>query len=166
MRNVNSAAKIVLCALFFFSFDYGDARGQGDTAAKKNIEALLDTYQKCVRDADTNLLFTIWPEDRSISYVNPSERIQSAKGLAAFWQNAMGKRFTKRELRRKNVSIHIANDFAWAVFDWDFTATLPDGKPFTSSGWETQLYRKTNKGWKIVHIHYSVPLPSAKQGKS
>ncbi len=164
MIKIMSFAKIALCIIILLGSDLRDARCQSDTSAKKDIEALLDTYERCVRDADTTLLFTIWADDQSVSYVNPSERIQSAKGLLSFWQNAMGKKFTRRELSRKNVSIHISNDFAWAVFDWDFAAALPDGRPFKSSGWETQIYRKTNRGWKIVHIHYSVPLPSATSG--
>ena len=44
---------------------------------------------------------------------------------------------------------------AWAVFDWDFTAKLANGQPFTSKGWESHVYEKTDCGWRISHLHGS-----------
>ena len=41
---------------------------------------------------------------------------------------------------------------AWAVFDWDFTAKLANGQPFTSKGWESHVYEKTDRGWRISHL--------------
>ena len=41
-----------------------------------------------------------------------------------------------------------------------FTAKFANGQSFTSKGWESHGYQRTNQGWRIVHIHYSVPPPS------
>ncbi len=122
----------------------------------KAIETLLDSYERAVRDADTTLMLSLWSNDESVSYVSPSSRIQSAEGLKGFL-GFFRTNFTARELKRKNVAIHLSGDFAWATFDWDFTATKTDGTLFTASGWETQLYHKDVQGWRIIHVHYSVP---------
>jgi len=47
-------------------------------------------------------------------------------------------------------------DSAWAEFYWDFAAKFKkDGSPLTTHGRETQVYRKTADGWRLVHVHYS-----------
>jgi len=43
-----------------------------------------------------------------------------------------------------------------AEFYWDFVAKLrKDGSPITTHGRETQVYRKMQDGWRLVHVHYS-----------
>lgn len=103
----------------------------------------------------------IWVPSDEISYVNPLARLQTSEQLEGFWQAFITNSFSERELRLSNVSIHTAvSEAAWAVFDWEFDATTSDGQPFSTTGWETQLYRLTDQGWRIEHIHYSVPPPS------
>ena len=47
------------------------------------------------------------------------------------------------------------------VYDFVFTAKRADGQPFTSKGWESHGYQRTANGWRIAHLHYSVPPPRA-----
>ena len=35
------------------------------------------------------------------------------------------------------LAIQVADNAAWAVFDWAFTAKLANGQRFTSKGWES-----------------------------
>ena len=139
---------------------------RSEATATSEIEALLDLYEKSVNEADANLLSELWAQTDDVSFVNPLQRIQSWNGLQGFWQNVLRNTFSARKLRRKNVSIRTAGEVAWAVFDWDFVATMSDGQPYESSGWESQVYRMTDRGWRIAHIHYSVPMappPSSEQ---
>ena len=53
----------------------------------------------------------------------------------------------------------VAGNAAWVVYDWVFTAKGANGEPVTSKGWESHGYQKTDQGWRIVHLHYSVPPP-------
>ena len=129
-----------------------------EPASEAEIEAVLDLYVQSVNDADYDLLRGIWVPSDEISYVNPVERLQSSEELEGFWQAFITDTFSERDLRISNVSIHAAGrEAAWAVFDWEFNATMTDGQPFNTTGWETQFYRLTDQGWRIEHVHYSTP---------
>ena len=131
-----------------------------DSATAREIEALLDLYEKSVNEADTSLLLELWAQRDDVSFVNPLQHLQSWEELESFWKSVFQDTFSERDLKRKNVSIHTAEDVAWAVFDWDFKAMLTDGQPLEASGWETQVYRMTDRGWRIAHIHFSSPPES------
>ena len=128
-----------------------------DSATTREIEALLDLYEKSVNEADTSLLLELWAQRDEVSFVNPFQRLRSWEELEDFWQSVFRDSFSQRELKRKNVSIHTAGEVAWAVFDWDFKATSIDGQLIETSGWETQVYRMTDRGWRITHVHFSAP---------
>ncbi len=131
-----------------------------EPAPNAEIEAVLNQYVQSVNEADYDLLREIWVASDEISYVNPSERLQTSEQLEGFWQAFMTDSFSERELRPSNVSIHAAgSEAAWAVFDWEFDAITSDGQPFNTTGWETQFYRLTHQRWRIEHIHYSIRPP-------
>ena len=72
----------------------------------------------------------------------------------------MGDTFFERSLNIHPATIHVYGDTAWSEFDWDFYAKLrSNGAPFESHGRETQIYRKENGQWHILHVHYS-PMPT------
>ena len=121
------------------------------------VRAALDKYVQAVNSADETLLRELWVEPENVSYVNPMQRLRSWGELQGFWQGFLKNSFTQRELTLDNVGVQAAGDVAWVVFDWEFSATQTDGKPFRSRGWETQVYQRTNRGWRIRHVHYSVP---------
>jgi ketosteroid isomerase-like protein len=55
-----------------------------------------------------------------------------------------------------DVAIHVNGAAAWSEFHWDFHATLrKDGSAVTTHGIETQIYRKEEGDWRLVHVHYS-----------
>jgi ketosteroid isomerase-like protein len=58
-----------------------------------------------------------------------------------------------------DVSIHVYGDAAVVEFDWDFVATLrSNGASVHSTGRESRVYIKfRDKGWRLVHVHYSGP---------
>jgi ketosteroid isomerase-like protein len=128
-----------------------------DAATAAEIRTVLDRYVKAVTDADENILRELWADPEHVSYVNPMQRLRSWSELQGFWQGFLKNSFTQRELKLSNVAIQAVGDAAWAVFDWEFRATQTDGKPSQSRGWETQVYRRTDRGWRLSHAHYSVP---------
>jgi len=72
------------------------------------------------------------------------------------FQNVMGGMFSARELKVHDVIIYVNGDFAWSEFHWDSHATMrKDGSGVTTHGVETQIYRKEDGEWHIVHVHYS-----------
>jgi uncharacterized protein (TIGR02246 family) len=136
-----------------------------DAGVTAEVRAVLDRYVQAVNSADENLLREVWAQPENVSYVNPMQRLRSWAELQGFWQGFLKNNFTQRQLTLKDVSIQTSGDVAWAVFDWEFNATQTDGKPFRSHGWETQVYQRTDRGWRIRHAHYSAPAtpPSGAQ---
>lgn len=129
-----------------------------DAAATAEVRAVLDKYVQAVKSADENLLREVWAQPENVSYVNPMQRLRSWGELQGFWQGFLKNSFTQRELTLNNVTIQASGDVAWVVFDWEFSGTQTDGKPSRSRGWETQVYQRTDRGWRIRHAHYSEPV--------
>lgn len=129
-----------------------------EPVSEDEIQTVIDQYVQAVNTADYDLLREVWIPSDEISYVNPLGRLQSSEQLEEFWQAFITDTFSERELKPSNVAIHPAGSgAAWAVFDWEFDATMTDGQPFHTTGWETQIYRLTDAGWRIEHVHYSTP---------
>jgi ketosteroid isomerase-like protein len=135
----------------------GCGKGPNDATTTAEVRAVLDRYVQAVNGADAQMLRDLWAEPERISYVNPMQRLRTWGELQGFWQGFLKNSFTRRELTLSNVAIHSVGDAGWAVFDWEFNATQADGKPSQTRGWETQVYRRTDRGWRIAHAHYSVP---------
>lgn len=77
---------------------------------------------------------------------------------------AQRKRLQSVRLERRNTFIKVKGDFAWAAYQWEFSATL-EGQPTAAQGHSTLLFEKRGGRWAIVHNHTSavalagVPLP-------
>lgn len=120
-----------------------------DAATTAEVRAVLDKYVQAVKSADENLLRELWAQPEK---------------LQGFWQGFLKNSFTQRDLTLNNVAIQASGDVAWVVFDWEFSGTQTDGKPSRSRGWETQVYQRTDLGWRIRHAHYSVPATPPQTG--
>lgn len=127
---------------------------------KRSIQQLFDKYLQSVKTADVKLGSEIWLQGPDILVVTPFGRFQGWDGVReGLYVNFLQKAFAERDLQPSQLSIRVARDAAWAVFDWTFTAKLANGQPITSKGWESHGYQRTEQGWRIVHLHYSVPPP-------
>jgi ketosteroid isomerase-like protein len=131
------------------------------TPDRQAIERIIAKYARSVDTADTALAAEIWSQSPDVSFIHPQGY---ERGFGQIRQNiyvrAMGDLFSERRLTIKDISIHADQDSAWAEFSWDFVARLKqDGSPFNTKGRETQIYRKEQGAWRLVHVHYSgVPV--------
>ncbi len=75
--------------------------------------------------------------------------------LAAYQQQRA--RMQQVRLDRSNTLIRIApsGQFAWACYQWDFSAVV-DGNPMAAEGQATLVLEKKNENWVIVHDHTSL----------
>jgi ketosteroid isomerase-like protein len=137
----------------------GGCAGNTDSTVASEVRAALDKYVQAVEAADDNLLREVWVQPEDVSYVNPLQRLRSWGEVQGFWQGFLKNSFSQRELTLSNVAIEAVGDVAWVVFDWEFAGIQTDGKPSRSRGWETQVYQRTERGWRMRHAHYSVPAP-------
>jgi len=56
---------------------------------------------------------------------------------------------------RSNTYIKLSGNFAWACYQWDFSAVV-DGQPSAARGQTTLIVEKRNDHWVIVHNHTSL----------
>ena len=124
------------------------------------VRGVFDAYVKSVNAADVTLASEIWTQSPDVVVVTPFGRFQGWERVRDdLYVKFLQQTFSERDLRPSNVSLHVMGDSAWLAFDWAFTAKLANGEPIASKGWESHVYRKTDRGWRIVHLHYSVPPP-------
>ncbi len=137
---------------------FGNSSSPADTTADTHgIEQLIQTYAQSVDSADTNLAEQVWSDAAEVSFIHPrGEEHGRAQIEADVYRDLMGGTFSERELTPRDISIHVYGDAAWSEFQWDFVAKMKkDGSAFHSKGRETQVYRRENGKWRIVHVHYS-----------
>ncbi len=142
-----------------------NAEAPADDAASGRIKNLIAKYAKSVDDADTTLGAEIWSDSPDVSFVHP---LGHEHGFEQIKQNVykrlMGETFSERKLNIHDVSVRVYGDAAWADFYWDFAARFrKDGSTLATHGRETQIYRKEQGDWRLVHVHYS-GMPAAGEG--
>jgi len=66
-------------------------------------------------------------------------------------------RMQQVRMDRSNTLVRIApsGQFAWACYQWDFSAIV-DGTPMAAEGQTTLVLEKKNENWVIVHNHTSL----------
>jgi ketosteroid isomerase-like protein len=64
-------------------------------------------------------------------------------------------RMQQVRLDRSNTYIKLNGSFAWACYQWDFSAVV-DGQPTMARGQTTLILEKRNDHWVIVHNHTSM----------
>src|SRR5215472_5291832 len=133
----------------------------------KEINDLIAKYVKSVSDADTDLASQIWWNSPEASFIHPLGHEHGFEQIKEnVYKRLMGGMFSDRKLSGHDITVQVLGDCAVAEFYWDFVAKLrKDGSPITTHGRETQVYRKMQDGWRLVHVHYSgMPVAAPPQG--
>jgi ketosteroid isomerase-like protein len=77
------------------------------------------------------------------------------------WENYLAEYKSQRartqqvRLDRTNTYIRLAGKFAWASYQWDFSAVV-DGQPSAAQGQTTLVFEKRGDAWVVVHNHTSL----------
>jgi ketosteroid isomerase-like protein len=64
-------------------------------------------------------------------------------------------RMQQVRMDRSNTYIKLSGNFAWACYQWDFSAVV-DGQPSAARGQTTLIAEKRSDHWVIVHNHTSL----------
>jgi ketosteroid isomerase-like protein len=65
-------------------------------------------------------------------------------------------RMQQVRMDRENTFIKQTGNYAWACYQWDFSAVV-DGQPTEARGQTTLVLEKRAEHWLIVHNHTSIP---------
>jgi ketosteroid isomerase-like protein len=83
------------------------------------------------------------------------------------WQNYVAEyqreraAFQGMQLIRRNTTVFTHGDVAWASYQWEFGATLNNGRSYVARGQTTLVLTKVGENWLIVHNHTSEICPMA-----
>ena len=139
-----------------------------NSVEKDNVEihALLEKYKKSINEADTTLAGNIWLTNTEVSFIHPHGHEKGWDGIKKGIYEMFGSRFETRDLKSYNERITLYGDMAVLEFYWIFDATLSGENtvPIQTKGRETQVLKKTDNDWRIVHIHYS-GMPETGEGE-
>ena len=130
-------------------------RAQGSEKDKEAIEAVVDAYIRTINDGDTDLARQIWANEGLVTFIGPQGHFKGVDEICERIVMSFKNNFTKRDLKKDELAIVVEDGTAWAEFTWTFDAVRSDGGEHRGRGRETQIFRKDDDGWKLVHIHYS-----------
>jgi ketosteroid isomerase-like protein len=141
--------------------------GHDNSAGGDEIRRMIVKYAKSIDDADTRLASQIWSDSPEVSFIHPLGHEHGLEQIKDnVYKHLMGDTFSQRKLSIHDISAHVYGHTAWAEFYWDFAAKFrKDGSPITTHGRETQVYRKEQGRWRLVHVHYSgMPVTVERKG--
>lgn len=129
------------------------------------FKMLIEKYAKSIDDADTVIARSIWAHTSDVSFIHPRGHEHGWEGVKNIYK-MFDTTFSARKLNCFNEKVSVYNEIARVEFYWVFDATFKKGTvPIKTKGRETQVWRKINNEWRIVHVHYSaMPVTSAGQG--
>ena len=137
------------------------------SAEDDEIRHMIAKYARSIDAADTSIASQIWSDSPEVSFIHPLGHEHGSEQIKQnVYRQLMGGTFAERKLSIHDISAHVYGDTAWAEFYWDFAAKFrKDGSPLTTHGRETQVYRKEQGRWRLVHVHYSgMPVTEERKG--
>lgn len=119
------------------------------------FNGLVSRYVHSIDMADTSLGAAIWSPTSEISFINPSGNQYGWDGIKTIY-NMFRDNFSYRKLTYHDLKFANYGNVAWLEFYWVFDANFKtDNNPVQTKGRETQIWRKVNQEWRLVHVHYS-----------
>lgn len=133
----------------------------------KTVIELLKAYEESVSIENLALADKLWSDDAKVSFIHPrGHEVGKEEVKKAFYVDTMYSRFSERDLQITSYEINEYDDFAVVTFYWQFDAVFADnGEKKHTEGRETQVLKKEDGSWKIVHVHYSnMPVAGEREG--
>jgi hypothetical protein len=129
------------------------------------FNALVAQYVESINQADTILGRKIWAPTAEVSFINPRGTEYGWNGVKNIYI-MFKENFTARKLTFHDVKFAYYDNVSWLTFYWTFDATLKmNNSTVQTKGQETQIWRKINYEWRLVHVHYSSkPVTGQGQG--
>ena len=148
---INCFAIIALFGLSSFSVN---AKAQEDDSAA--LIAIIDAVEKGWEQADGKPFWEHFLNFEGARYIESGGQNAGLTDLIEHHVVPEGDSLDNFELSLSNVETHIEGDFAWAVADVDFKATVKsDQRDIHSTGYETFLFQRVDGQWMIIHTHSS-----------
>jgi ketosteroid isomerase-like protein len=160
-----------VAVLIFNTPAYSQTEQQKDQSVKIPLpdsvffNSLVMQYARSINEADTLIARSVWAPTSEISFINPQGTEYGWKGVKNIYARFKDN-FTTRKLSFYDIKYAYYGNVSWLTFYWVFDATLKaDSSPVQTKGRETQIWKKINYEWRLVHVHYSgMPVTVQNQG--
>ena len=100
---------------------------------RADVEQVFNKYLQSLDAADVALASKVWLQSPDVLVVTPLGRFKGWDGVQEIYAKTL-EEYPERNVQASNVSIVVAGDAAWLVYDFTFTAKLADGKPLIAKG--------------------------------
>jgi len=167
MNRIIPTVVLLILALFACDKDRKNI-GENATALKADsieISEVLSLYMQSINNADSLLGSRLFSHSSEVSFIHPRGHEKGWPQIEQSIYKFFSDTFTSRDLKASDIKIAVYDNTAWLEFYWVFDATFRhDSSPLQTKGRETQILRKSDGVWKIVHVHYS-GMPVTVQGE-
>ena len=167
MKRIIPTLVLLILALFACDKDMKSANDNevGLIADSIAIREVLSMYTQSINNADSVLGSRLFSHSSEVSFIHPRGHEKGWPQIQQSIYKFFGDTFSTRDLKASAIKITVYGDTAWLEFYWVFDATFrQDNSPLQTKGRETQILRKSDGVWKIVHVHYS-GMPVTTQGE-
>jgi hypothetical protein len=128
------------------------------------IRKLVLKYAESIDNADTVLGSKLFAHTKEVTFIHPGGHEKGWPQINNHIYKFFGETFAKRQLKINNEVVNVYDNAAWVEFYWRFDGVFKvNDSSFHSQGRETQMWRKSNNNWHLVHVHYSdMPMTDKK----
>ena len=121
---------------------------------EQQIDYLISTMLGAWQVNDIEKLHAAYADDVVIVSGAWGPPVIGWANYAPLYQQQRG-RMQHVRMDRSNTFVKVVGTFAWACYQWDFSAAV-DGQGSESQGQTTLVLEKRNEHWLIVHNHTSL----------
>ena len=126
---------------------------EDDSAA---LVAIIDAVEKGWEHGDGTPFREHYLDYDGARYVESGGQNEGLTDLIEHHVEPEGDALDNFELMLSDVETHVEGDFAWAIANVEFKATLKsEQRELHSRGYETFLFRRVDGKWKVIHTHSS-----------
>jgi uncharacterized protein (TIGR02246 family) len=150
-----AAITLALCAVTF--------RAQAKESDEAQIKALESNYVAAIeaKDPDAIMKYFVPDETLVVFDVVPPRQYVGADSYKKDWQGFLGTLSGPLKVEDSEMQVVSDGKLAYAHYIQHVAGTGKDGKPVDFTVRTTDVLRKVNGKWLIVHEHVSVPVDLA-----
>ncbi len=149
--HITCCAVIILLSQSFFS---QEVQAQQDDSAA--LITIIDAVEKGWEQGDGQPFRKHFLDFEGARYIESGGQDASLTHLIEHHVEPESDSFDNFEVPFSNIDTHVEGNFAWAVADFEYKATVKrDQSEIHSRGYETFLFRRVDGNWLIVHTHSS-----------
>lgn len=154
MNSRTRTTNFAIVALISQAFLLQQVQAQDDDSAA--LIAIIDAVENGWEQADGTPFREYFLDFEGARYIESGGQNTGLTDLIEHHVEPEGDALDNLELNLSNVETHVEGDFAWAIADVEFKATVKDEqREIHYRGFETFLFRRANGKWKIIHTHNS-----------